>query len=60
MRSQYHVSTILSPDGKWIAFVSGRDGNADIDVVDLSGKNIFRLTTDPGDDWFPVWGPAEE
>ena len=36
-----------SPDGSRIAFVSQRDGNADIYVMDSEGFNVIQLTQDP-------------
>ena len=40
-----------------IAFVSDRDGNAEIYVMDIDGKNQRRLTNNPNSDWFPSWSP---
>jgi Tol biopolymer transport system component len=47
----------LSPDGKWIAFVSSRDGNAEVYVMPRGGK-AQRVTVDPAADWKPAWVPA--
>lgn len=47
----------VSPDGRQIAFVSERDGNSDIYVVDVDGKNERRLTTSPDLDLDPAWSP---
>jgi Tol biopolymer transport system component len=46
-----------SPDGRRIAFVSGRDGNAEIYVMDTDGGNVRRLTDDPAEDGYPRWSP---
>ena len=46
-----------SPDGQWIAFVSTRDGNAEIYLMRSDGTDVRRLTEDPGGDWRPVWMP---
>src|SRR5262249_20363809 len=35
-----------APDGKSVAWVSTRDGNQEIYVVDAEGKNIKRLTSE--------------
>jgi TolB protein len=51
-----------SPDGKWMAFVSDRDGNDEIyllnveQALDGSGSPI-RLTDSRDDDAGPVWSP---
>ena len=37
---------VWSPDGKRIAFVSYRDGNAEIYGMDTDGGNLVRLTDD--------------
>jgi Tol biopolymer transport system component len=48
-----------SPDGEWILFESWPDGNNhDLYIMDIQGKNIMRLTTDPGSDMNAVWRPA--
>ncbi|MEM7342857.1 MAG: hypothetical protein AAF485_01315 [Chloroflexota bacterium] len=44
-----------SPDGRFIAFVSTRDGNPEIYVMDKNGQNQRRLTFHPGGDWQPAW-----
>ena len=40
-----------------IAFVSQRDGNPEIYVMDTDGKNQRRLTNNRHDDWSPSWSP---
>ncbi len=40
-----------------IAFTSGRDGNAEIYVMDADGKNQRRLTHHPAEDGWPSWSP---
>ena len=40
-----------------IAFVSRRDGNAEIYVMDADGTNQRRLTNNRADDWSPAWSP---
>lgn len=38
-----------------IAFVSSRDGNAEIYVMDADGRNQINLTNNPANDWDPAW-----
>lgn len=47
----------FSPDGKQIAFISGRDGPADVYVMNSDGSNVRRLTSDLTRDAFPVFSP---
>ncbi len=47
-----------SPDGKWIAFSSNRDGNYEIYKMTPDGKQVVRLTNDPyTNDGWPYWTP---
>ena len=46
-----------SPDGSKIAFVSDRDGNTEIYVINTDGSNPTNLTNNPSNDYFPVWSP---
>jgi Tol biopolymer transport system component len=45
----------IAPDGSRIAFVSNRDGNPEIYVMDADGANIVRVTDDPHADARPVF-----
>jgi hypothetical protein len=40
-----------------IAFVSNRDGNDEIYVMNADGSNHRRFTNTPGEDWHPAWSP---
>lgn len=40
-----------------LAFVSERDGNSEIYVVNLDGTGLLRLTDDAGRDADPAWSP---
>lgn len=46
-----------SPDGRKLAFVSDRDGNYEIYLMDDKGADIRRLTNNPGHDSFPKFSP---
>lgn len=60
-------SPTWSPDGRKIAFVSYRDGNSELYVMDVDGGNVTQLTNDllpplPPDNgnWWmdsPAWSP---
>jgi len=47
----------VSPDGKRIAFMSRRDGNWNIYLVNSDGTGLTQLTGDPADDGLPTWSP---
>jgi Tol biopolymer transport system component len=46
-----------SPDGKWIAFSSDRDGNWEIYKMSATGESITRLTNQAKSDGWPSWAP---
>ncbi len=50
-------SPTWSPDGTRIAFVSDRDGNEEIYLMDPDSANLRRLTHNKAEDWFPAWSP---
>jgi len=47
----------LSPDGKWIAYVSRANKNYDIWVKPAAGGLATPLTTHTSDDYSPAWSP---
>ena len=47
----------LSPDGELIAFVSDRDGNPDVYVMDRVGENIRKISHEVGAVSHPRWSP---
>ena len=46
-----------SSDGSRIAFMSDRDGNWEIYVMNADGSDQARLTDNPADDGIPAWAP---
>jgi Tol biopolymer transport system component len=46
-----------SPDSKFIAFVSNRDGNLEIYVMNADGTNQQRLTYTSAEEGWPTWSP---
>ncbi len=48
---------VYSPDGRRIAFTSGRDGNWEIYIMDSDGANQTRLTNNAADDREPAFSP---
>lgn len=46
-----------SPDGRKLAFVSERDGNAEIYVMNADGSEQENLTRQPSSDSHPRWSP---
>jgi len=53
----------FSPDGQAVSFSrlrSDRMDDSDIWISDLSGRNAFCLTQDPGLQYNPVWAPDQQ
>ena len=46
-----------SPDGKKVAFMSHRDGNWEIYVMDLDSGTVKRLTNNGANNGLPIWLP---
>ncbi|MDX9695941.1 MAG: DPP IV N-terminal domain-containing protein, partial [Bacteroidales bacterium] len=46
---------VFSPDGKWIAFSSEQNGNADIYVMPVAGGEIKQLTFHDANDYADSW-----
>src|SRR4029450_11079817 len=47
----------FSPDGKWIAFSSDRNGNLDVFIIPSSGGTVKQLTFHSADDTVLGWTP---
>jgi len=47
----------FSPDGKWIAFSSDRNGNLDVFLIPSGGGTAKQLTTHSADDTVLGWTP---
>jgi TolB protein len=45
----------VSPDGRHVAFISTRDGQTDLYVIDSEGRATTRLTTSAAEESRPVW-----
>ncbi len=50
-------SPVWSPDGRKIAFVSDRDFNNEIYIMNADGSNQTRITFNNADDNHPSWSP---
>ena len=47
----------FSPDGKWIAFSSDRNGNLDVFIIPAGGGTAKQLTSHSADDTVLGWTP---
>ena len=59
----------ISPDGNQLSFVSNRDGNREIYIMDLiwldgftqwEGRNLRNLTNSKENDWTPIFSPMSD
>lgn len=53
----YDAECSYSPDGKQVLFVSDRDGDPDIYLMQADGTNVRQLTNEPGYDGGPFFSP---
>src|SRR5262245_55681111 len=51
------ITPRFSPDGKWIAFSSDREGNLDVYVIPSAGGEVKPLTVHSADDLVLGWTP---
>ncbi len=49
------AEAVFSPDGSRIAFISDRDGNVELYVMNADGTDLRRLTSTPGVEGSPSW-----
>jgi TolB protein len=57
---EHDTSPAASPDGGQVAFMSSRDGNWEIYLVNTytsEGQGVQRLTQNPARDGAPTWSP---
>lgn len=50
-------SPSVSPDGRYVAFISRGDGNADVFVASVADGSVRQLTKTPEDEGRLVWSP---
>jgi hypothetical protein len=52
-----NIQAVLSPDRTKVAFSSNRATNYDLYLMDSDGRNLQRLTSNPGNEGEPAWTP---
>ena len=61
--AEHDLAPSASPDGSRVAFMSNRDGNWEVYVVDIArpegpqGQGLVRITRDSARDGLPTWSP---
>lgn len=51
------VNNMITPDGKKVVFISGRDGDGDVYIMDIDGNNVANLTNNSVFDISPTVSP---
>ena len=51
------LSPRISPDGKWMAYITRQAGNYDIWIRSTSGGRSQQITFHKSDDFYPAWFP---
>ena len=57
LTDQPDSSPRLSPDSKRIAFISARDGNDELYMIDVDGSNLARVTQSDAPEYDISWSP---
>ncbi len=57
---EYDCYPSFSPDGTQIVYMSERDGNRDLYIMNIDGEEVRQLTDDPAYDYEPAWSPDGE
>jgi Tol biopolymer transport system component len=57
---EYDCYPSFSPDGSRIVYMSQRDGQRDLYIMDLEGQDILQLTDSEAYDYEPAWSPDGE
>jgi uncharacterized protein YjdB len=52
-----NIQAVFSPDRTKVAFSSNRATNYDLYLMDADGRNLERLTSNPGNEGEPAWTP---
>jgi len=57
-QTRFEGDPTYSADGREVVFMSNRDGDWSLYLMDADGANLRRLTDTTTDELFPVWRPA--
>jgi Tol biopolymer transport system component len=55
--SGWEGEPVISPDGKFLAYVTDASGSMDIWLIDTDGYRPIRVTDHPASDFAPTWFP---
>ena len=53
----HDIAPLWSPDGTRLTFITSRDDNWEVYVIDTDGSNPVNLTNNPAKDYYPSWSP---